>query len=162
MVTLLTGVAVGFDFLGTLLVLIDTVRSRGDLSRLEGVQTYIERLEISAPMEKDPITVNLPIKGAGMSFGEAADMINEASKQAIVASKKVKLDLKGEIDKANRFPLIYVAIGSLLLGIVLHGIEAFVPGNTETRPAAESVGASLPSSASASPMYRDAAANMDW
>jgi hypothetical protein len=124
MFTLITGAAIGCDFLGTVLVFIDTLKDRKDKARLAAIQTHIVGLEVALrPIEDTEPAPGMKIKG--MSFDEINAIMLAANKDAIALSKKKLLEIGDEIKKGSRFPLGYVALAILALGIVLHGVEGW-------------------------------------
>jgi hypothetical protein len=124
MFTLITGAAMGCDFLGTDLVFIDTLKGRKDTARVAAIQTHIVGLEVALRPIED--TEPAPgMKSKGMSFDEINAIMLAANKDAMALSKKKLLEISDEIKKGSRFPLGYVALAILALGIVLHGVEGW-------------------------------------
>jgi len=121
-----SGAAVGCDFLGTVLVFVDLLRSRKDAERVSAIRDHIIGLEvIQRDTENIPPAPGFRMKETNMDFDKVTEIMREATKDAIAASKKKLLELTDEIEKANRFPLGYLAVAVLALGILLHGVEAW-------------------------------------
>lgn len=128
MLSLLGGLAVTCDFIGTVLVLADQVRARKDAGRREQIQNHITAIEIAVnDLENIPETHGAKVKG--MDFDEAVSLTRDAAKTAIARNKQQLLDLKKQIDEANKVNLGYIAAGILILGVILHAVEA-ITGKT--------------------------------
>jgi hypothetical protein len=128
MLSLLGGLAVTCDFIGTVLVLADQVRARKDAGRREQIQNHITAIEIAVnDLENIPETHGAKVKG--MDFDEAVSLTRDAAKTAIARNKQQLLDLKKQIEEANKVNLGYIAAGILILGVILHAEEA-ITGKT--------------------------------
>ncbi|HEY7209666.1 MAG TPA: hypothetical protein VH477_05285 [Bryobacteraceae bacterium] len=128
MLSLLGGLAVTCDFIGTVLVLADQVRARKDAGRREQIQNHITAIEIAVnDLENIPETHGAKVKG--MDFDEAVSLTRDAAKTAIARNKQQLLDLKKQIEEANKVNLGYIAAGILILGVILHAVEA-ITGKT--------------------------------
>jgi hypothetical protein len=128
MLSLLGGLAVTCDFIGTVLVLADQVRAIKDAGRREQIQNHITAIEIAVnDLENIPETHGAKVKG--MDFDEAVSLTRDAAKTAIARNKQQLLDLKKQIEEANKVNLGYIAAGILILGVILHAVEA-ITGKT--------------------------------
>jgi hypothetical protein len=122
----LTIAAFACDIVGTVLVIVDAVLARRNKARLGAVQEHITKLEILAHD-----TDNMPPARPGETVGgvrmdEILDIMKGGVDDATVQSKKVLLEISGEIEKLERFPLTLVASGILFAGIALHFASEFV------------------------------------
>jgi len=108
MITFVAGAALACELLGTALVFLDIKRNRSNAERLDAVADHIRGLESTLRLGTD---------------------------DAIVNSEKKLLEIKDELNKRDRYRLIYTALLVLALGIVLHASEASrEKGNVEHTP----------------------------
>ena len=108
MITFVAGAALACELLGTALVFLDIKRNRSNAERLDAVADHIRGLQSTLRLGTD---------------------------DAIVSSEKKLLEIKDELNKRDRYRLIYTALLVLALGIVLHGVEASSEkGNMEHSP----------------------------
>ena len=108
MITFVAGAALACELLGTALVFLDTKRNRNNAERLDAVADHIRGLE---------------------------SIMRLGTEDAIVNSQQKLLEIKGELNKRERYRLIYTALLVLALGIVLHAVEASrEKGNEEHTP----------------------------
>jgi len=97
MITFVAGAALACELLGTALVFLDIKRNRSNAERLDAVADHIRGLQSTLRL---------------------------GTEDAIVSSEKKLLEIKDELNKRDRYRLIYTALLVLALGIVLHGVEA--------------------------------------
>jgi hypothetical protein len=97
MITFVAGAALACELLATALVFLDTKRNRSNAERLDAVADHIRGLESTLRL---------------------------GTEDAIVNSEKKLLEIKDELNKRDRYRLIYTALLVLALGIVLHAVEA--------------------------------------
>lgn len=108
MLTYVAGASIACEFLGTALVYLDIKRNRNNGERLDAVADHITGLEIA---------------------------LSAGTEDAIVNGKKKLLGIKDELNKRDRYRLVYTALLVLALGVVLHAVDASrETGNVEHAP----------------------------